>query len=132
MLEIGKRESFSKTVTESDIVLFAGITGDFNPIHINDVAAKESMFKKRIAHGMLSGSFVSTVLGTKLPGPGTIYMEQNLKFKKPVYVNDTVTANVEVGSIINSEKGIYKLDTIVTNQKDEVVTEGYAIVMYRD
>ena len=79
---------------------------------------------------MLSGSFISTVLGTKMPGPGTIYLEQNLKFKKPVYINDTVTANVVVTEIINKEKGIYKLDTTIVNNSNEIVTEGYAIVKY--
>lgn len=81
---------------------------------------------------MLSGSFISTVLGTKVPGPGTIYLEQNLKFRKPVYINDTVTARVTVCEIINSEKGIYKLETTITNSSDEIVTEGYAIVKYVD
>ena len=79
---------------------------------------------------MLSGSFISTVLGTKLPGPGTVYLEQNLKFKKPVYINDTVTAIVTVAEIININKGIYKLDTVIVNSSDEVVTDGYAIVKY--
>lgn len=130
VIEIGQCEKFSKTITESDVCLFAGITGDYNPIHINEEVAKETIFKTRIAHGMLSGSLISTVLGTKMPGPGTIYLEQNLKFKKPVYINDTVTANVVVTEIINKEKGIYKLDTTIVNNGNEIVTEGYAIVKY--
>lgn len=131
MLSIGHTEAFSKTITESDVYLFAGLTGDFNPLHINEEEAKKSAFKTRIAHGMLSGSFISTVLGTKLPGPGTIYLEQNLKFKKPVFINDTVTANVTVSEILNIDKGIYKLDTRIYNSDNELVTEGYAVVMYK-
>ena len=132
MLDIGYTGVFSKTITESDVYLFAGITGDFNPLHINEEEAKKTAFKARIAHGMLSGSFISTVLGTKVPGPGTIYLEQNLKFKKPVFINDTVTARVTVSEIINPDKGIYKLDTKIHNTADEVVTEGYAVVMYKE
>ena len=131
MLKLGDTGTFSKTVTESDVYLFAGLTGDFNPLHINEEAAKKSTFKTRIAHGMLSGSFISTVLGTKVPGPGTIYLEQNLKFKKPVFINDTITAKVVVSEIINTDRGIYKLDTVIVNSSDEVVTDGYAVVMYR-
>ena len=130
MLKIGETATFSKTITESDVYLFAGITGDFNPIHINEKEAQKTIFKSRVAHGMLTGSFISTVLGTGVPGPGTIYLEQNLKFKKPVYINDTVTAKVTVLDILNEEKGIYKLNTIILNGNEEVVTEGYAIVKY--
>ena len=132
MLEVGQKSSVSKTISESDVYGFAGLTGDFNGVHVNKVAAENSIFKKRIAHGMLVGSFISAVLGTKFPGEGTIYMEQNLKFKRPVFFDDTITANVEVIEIINAEKGIYKLDTTVINQEDNVVVEGYAIVKYID
>lgn len=126
----GQKASFSKTITETDVYLFSGVTGDFNPIHINSQIASKSSFGNRIAHGMLIGSLISTVLGTKLPGPGTIYLEQNLKFKKPVYFEDTVTATVEVEEIIDSSKGIYKLRTYIINQKDELVTDGYAVVKW--
>lgn len=129
-INIGDKASFTKTITESDVYGFAGITGDFNPVHINEVVAAQSIFKTRIAHGMLSGSLISTVLGTYLPGPGTIYLEQNLKFEKPVFFNDTITAMVEVKEIINLQKGIYKLNTFLHNQKGEIVTEGYAVVKY--
>lgn len=130
MLKIGEEAFFTKTITDYDVYSFAGITGDFNSIHVNDEYAKQSMFRKRIAHGMLIGSFISTVLGQRLPGPGTIYLEQNLKFLKPVYIGDTVTAKVIVKEIINSEKGIYSLGTFVVNQNNEVVVDGYAIVKY--
>lgn len=123
--------SFSKTITEHDVYGFAGISGDFNSAHINQIEAEKGPFGKRIAHGMLVGSLISTVLGTKLPGNGTIYLEQNLKFKRPVYIGDTVTATVTVSEIINKEKGIIKLDTIVCNQEGEIVVDGYAVVMYK-
>lgn len=130
-LKIGQFADFTKTVSESDVYNFAGIVGDFNSAHVNEVEAEKGIFGRRIAHGMLVGSLISTVLGTKLPGNGTIYLEQNLKFKKPVYFGDTVTAFVEVIEIINEEKGVYKLNTFVKNQENEVVTDGYAIVMYK-
>ena len=98
-MKLGDKASFSKTITDADVTIFAGLTGDFNPVHINSVYAKNTIFKNRIAHGMLGGSLVSTVLGTRLPGPGTIFMEQNLKFKMPVYIGDTLT--VEVLSLIH-------------------------------
>ncbi len=112
-LEVGQSASMSKTVTEADVVLFAGVTGDFNPAHVNEEYAKESMFKGRIAHGMMSAGFISAVLAMKLPGPGTIYLGQTLQFKAPVRIGDTVTATVTV-SEINVEKKIVKLDTVCT------------------
>jgi len=129
-INIGDAATFSKTVSEHDIYTFAGVTGDFNPVHINEEEAKKSIFGRRIAHGMLTGSFISSVLGTRLPGEGTIYLEQNFKFKKPVYIGDTCTATVEVIEIINADKGIYKLDTKIVNQNGELVTDGYAVVKY--
>ncbi len=125
---IGKKEEVSKTITETDVYLFAGVSGDFNPVHVNRVEAEKSIFKKQIAHGILVSSLISNVIGMKLPGPGTIYMEQNLKFKKPVFIGDTVRAVVEVSEIINEEKNVLKLSTIVHNQNEEVVIDGYAVV----
>ena len=127
-IQIGDSASFTKTVTETDIILYAGISGDFNPAHINAEAAKEGMFKQRIAHGMLSAGFISCVLGMQLPGPGTIYMGQELKFVKPVYIGDTVTATATVTERI-VEKNRLKLETIVTNQNGDVVISGTATVM---
>lgn len=132
MLEVGQTGSFSKTITESDIYTFAGLTGDFNSVHIDETVAEKSVFKKRIAHGMLTGSFISTVLGTKFPGPGTIYLEQNLKFLKPVYIQDTVTATVVLEEVLNPDKGIYRLKTTVTNQNNEIVSDGTAVVLYSE
>jgi len=132
VLEVGQTGSFSKTITESDIYTFAGLTGDFNSVHIDETVAEKSVFKKRIAHGMLTGSFISTVLGTKFPGPGTIYLEQNLKFLKPVYIQDTVTATVVLEEVLNPDKGIYRLKTTVTNQNNEIVSDGTAVVLYSE
>ena len=95
----GMTAVFSQPVTEADIVLFAGITGDTNPVHLDEEFAKPTMFKGRIAHGMLTAGFISTVFGTKLPGPGCIYLSQSLKFKAPVRIGDTVRARVTVSAI---------------------------------
>ena len=127
-LNLGDSASVSKTVTETDVYLFAGITGDLNPAHVNEVASSQTMFKGRIAHGMLSAGFISAVLGMYLPGPGTIYLGQELKFTKPVRIGDTITATATVTEMI-VEKNIIKLETICTNQNGEVVTKGVATVM---
>lgn len=130
--EIGDSAFFSKTISEADIVNYAGITGDFNGIHISENEWRKSKFGKRVAHGMLSAGFISTVLGTKLPGPGTIYLEQNIKFVAPVFVGDTITAKVIVEEIINCEKGIYRLRTVCENQNGIHVIEGSAVVKYSE
>ncbi|MDT8272872.1 MAG: MaoC family dehydratase [Desulfomonilia bacterium] len=126
-LKIGDFAEFSKTVTETDVYLFAGVVGDFNPAHVNEEYAKNTFFKTRIAHGMLSAGFISAAIGMKLPGPGTIYMGQELKFLAPVRIGDTVTAHVEV-SEINTEKNRIRLTTYCTNQNGEKVLDGYAMV----
>lgn len=127
-MKIGDSASFTKTVTDTDVYLFAGISGDFNPAHVNQVEAEKGMFGKRIAHGMLSAGFISAVLGTMLPGPGTIYMGQELRFTKPVAIGDTVTATVTVSELI-PEKNRALLETVCTNQNGEVVIKGVATVM---
>ena len=131
-LFIGQTASFAKTITQSDVYGFAGIVGDFNPVHVNSIVAEKSVFKKQVAHGMLVGSLISTVLGMQLPGPGTIYLEQYLRFKKPVYFGDTITAVVTVKEAINVDKGIFKLETKAMNQNNDCVIDGFAIVMYRE
>jgi 3-hydroxybutyryl-CoA dehydratase len=100
----GMTAVFSKTVTEADIVLFAGVTGDTNPVHLDEEFAKPTLFKGRIAHGMLTAGFISAVFGTKLPGPGCIYLSQSLKFKAPVRIGDTVVARV-TATTVDREKG---------------------------
>ena len=125
---IGNSASFSKTIGQTDVYMFAGICGDFNEIHINKVAAERSRFKKQICHGMLVSSLISTVIGMQLPGPGSIYLEQDLKFVKPVFIDDTVTATVTIKDIRDSR--IYTLDTVVTNQDGICVVTGTAKVLY--
>ena len=127
-LNLGDSASVSKTVTETDVYLFAGITGDLNPAHVNEVASSQTMFKGRIAHGMLSAGFISAVLGMYLPGPGTIYLGQELKFTKPVRIGDTVTATCTVVEK-DDAKNRLKLETICTNQDGDIVVKGMATVM---
>jgi len=127
-MKLGDSASFTKTVSEHDVYTYAGVSGDFNPAHVNEVEAQKGMFGKRIAHGMLSAGFISTVLGTQLPGPGTIYMGQELRFTKPVFFGDTITATVTVAELI-PEKNRAKLETVCTNQNGEVVIKGKATVM---
>jgi len=127
-LNVGDFEIFQKTISEPDVYLYAGITGDFNPAHLNDQAAKGTIFKGRIAHGLLTAGLISAVLGTKLPGPGTIYLDQSLSFKRPVYFGDTITAKVTITEKIN-DKNIVFCETICLNQNDQVVLTGVAKVM---
>lgn len=127
-IKIGDSASVTKTVSETDVYLFAGITGDLNPAHTNEVASSQTMFKGRIAHGMLGAGFISAVLGMYLPGPGTIYLGQELKFTKPVRIGDTVTATATVVERVE-EKNIVKLETVCTNQNGDVVIKGMATVM---
>jgi 3-hydroxybutyryl-CoA dehydratase len=124
---VGQTAVYAKTVTEADVVLFAGISGDTNPVHLNDEFASTTMFKGRIAHGILTASFISTVLGTRLPGPGCIYMSQNLKFKAPVRIGDTVNARVTVLEVI-AEKRRVVFKTVVS-VGETVVIDGDATLM---
>ena len=126
-LKVGDTARFSKTVSESDVYLFAGVTGDLNPAHVNEDFAKGTFFKTRIAHGMLSASFISTVVGTMLPGPGTVYMRQEVSFLAPVKFGDTVTAIVEVVEIMADKKKV-RLKTYCINQENKTVVDGEALV----
>lgn len=126
-LAVGDTGRFAKTVTEADIYLFAGITGDLNPAHIDEAYAQGTFFKTRIAHGMLSAGFVSAVIGTQLPGPGTVYMRQTLDFLAPVRIGDTVTAAVEVIEK-QAEKKRIRLRTSCYNQEGTKVLDGEALV----
>jgi 3-hydroxybutyryl-CoA dehydratase len=125
-LEIGDTDRFSKTVTETDIYLFAGVSGDMNPAHIDESYAKGTFFKTRIAHGILSAGFISAVIGTRLPGPGTVYMHQSLNFLAPVRIGDTVTAMVEV--VEKLEKRRVRLKTTCVNQDGVLIIDGEALV----
>ena len=127
-IEIGETAEISKMISEADIVNFAGIIGDFNPIHVNPEYAKTTMFGERIAHGMLTASFISTLVGCCLPGVNALYLSQDIKFVKPVRIGDTITARAEVTEK-NDAKQRFTMKTIVTNQHNEVVIDGKAVVM---
>lgn len=126
-LTVGMTAAFSKTITEADIVLYAGISGDTNPVHINQEYASGTMFQGRIAHGMLTAGLISAVLGTRLPGPGCIYMSQTLKFKAPVRSGDTVTARATVTQVIPEKKRCV-ISTVCTVAGTPVL-EGEAMLM---
>lgn len=124
---IGQRGTFSKTLMQSDVYNFAGICGDFNPIHMDAQVAAQSCFGKQVCHGMLTASLISTVIGNIMPGNGSVYLEQNIKFLKPVYLGDTITAKVEIIAI-DAEKRILTLKTDEYNQANELVVSGTAKV----
>jgi len=126
-LEEGMTDVFAKTITDADIITFAGISGDTNPLHLNHEFASETVFEGRIAHGMLTASFISTVIGTKMPGAGCIYVSQNLRFKAPVRSGETVTATCTVTKLI-PEKSFIELKTVCTVSGKPVV-DGEATIM---
>ena len=123
-IEVGMSESYSQTITDADIKSYAGISGDHNPIHVNDEYASESRFGKRIAHGLISVGFFSAIFGMRLPGPGCVYVSQNLQFKRPVFIDDTVVAKVIVTSVDLKKKKII-FDTVCT-VSGKVVIHGVA------
>ena len=126
-LEVGMMDVFAKTITDADIIIFAGVSGDTNPLHLSHEFASQTIFEGRIAHGMLTASFISTVIGTKMPGPGCIYVSQNLRFKAPVRAGDTVTATCVVKNLI-PKKCFVELSTVCTVAGKPVV-EGEATIM---
>jgi 3-hydroxybutyryl-CoA dehydratase len=125
---LGDNASISKTITDADIHAFAEVTGDHNPLHLDDEYAAKTRFGRRIAHGMLCASLISAVLANELPGAGSVYLSQTLKFVKPVFPGDTVTARVTVIGI-RDDKPIMKLETVCLNQRDEPVLQGEATVL---
>lgn len=125
---VGQTAQFTKTISESDVYLFAGITGAQNPMQVNDVYAKQTRYGERIVHGMLSSSLISTVIGTQLPGNGTIYVQQKIEFKAPVFFGDTISAVVEVTDIY-LDKNRVKLRTYCKNQHGDIVLDGFASVI---
>lgn len=127
-LQIGQRASFAKTVTESDVTTFAGLIGDFNPLHVDAEYARKSRFGQRVAHGMFTGGLISAVLGNKLPGPGAIYLSQQIEFLAPVFIGDTITATVEV-TAWRPEKRIITLKTDAYNQAEKQVVTGKAVLL---
>lgn len=126
-IKLGEKAEFIKTISESDINIFAEVTCDFNPLHIDDAYAKKTYFKSRIAHGMLLAGFISKVIGNQLPGYGTVYLKQELNFHAPVYIGDTIQAQVEVIELMEDKKQI-RLKTVCINQFDKIVLDGEAIV----
>ncbi len=123
-IEIGMEVSYSQTITDADIKAFSGISGDKNPVHMDDEYAKNSRYKKRIAHGMLSASFFSALFGTKIPGEGCVYVAQSLRFKRPVYLDDTVVASVIVTSVDLKKKRVFFQTLCKVNNK--IVIDGEA------
>lgn len=128
-LKIGQTASIQKTFGAADITAFAGISMDVNPIHMSEGYAKNTLFGKRIVHGMLTASLISAVLGIQLPGPGTIYLGQELKFMAPVYLGDDITATVEIIEL-REDKKIVKLNTTCVNQDGKTVISGVATVKF--
>ena len=123
-IEIGMTASYSHTVTDADIKAFAGISGDRNPVHVDEKYAENSRYKKRIAHGLMTASYFSALFGTKIPGEGCVYASQSLIFKRPIYINDTVIATIEVLNVdIKKKKVLFKTECKVNNK---VVTTGEA------
>ena len=129
-LRVGDTAQFSKTVSETDVYLFAGVSGDFNPAHINEQYASGTYFKKRIAHGLLSASFLSAVLANQLPGPGAIFLSLSVRFLAPVFIGDTITARAEVAQV-DSEKHRVTMNLICINQDEKQVLEGEAVLSPR-
>jgi 3-hydroxybutyryl-CoA dehydratase len=128
-LRVGDTAEFSKTITDEDVQAFADLTGDHNPVHLDDSYASGTRFGRRIAHGMLTASLISSVLANRLPGRGTVYLSQSLKFVAPVYLDDTVTARVTVTGI-REDKPIATLETVCVNQRGEPLVKGEAVVLF--
>lgn len=123
-IKIGMKATYSQTITDTDVKAFAGISGDRNPVHLDEIYAQNSRYKKRIAHGLISASYFSALFGTKLPGEGCVYASQTLNFKRPIYVGDTVTAQIEVINIyIDKKKILFRTTCMVKNR---IVIDGEA------
>ncbi|MBT3337347.1 MAG: MaoC family dehydratase [Anaerolineae bacterium] len=128
MIKIGDNASMTKTFTDEDVRKFAAISGDSNPVHLDEDYAAQTQFKKRIAHGMLTAGLISAVLGTILPGEGSIYLGQTINFRAPVYLDDTITATVTIIKL-HEKKPIVTLETVCKNQNDVVVLDGEAVLL---
>jgi acyl dehydratase len=125
----GASASITRQITEEDVVQFARLTGDDNPMHLDEAFAAQTRFGKRIAHGLLSVSLIGTLFGTRLPGPGSIYLGQTLSFKAPVYIGDTITATVTATNV-RHDKPVATFSTVCTNQDGQVVIDGEAVLLY--
>ena len=127
-LKVGDAAEVSNTINDGDVRAFAELTGDRNPVHLDEEYASTTRFGRRIAHGMLGASLISTVLASELPGRGTVYLSQTLRFTAPVYLGDTVTARVTVTNV-REDRPVVTLETVCTNQRGERVVEGEAVVL---
>ena len=127
-LKVGDSAETRKTIADEDVRAFAELTGDRNPVHLDDEYAASTRFGRRIAHGMLGASLISAVLANELPGRGTVYLSQTLRFTAPVFLGDTVTARVTVKSV-REDKPVVTLETVCTNERGERVVEGEAVVL---
>ncbi len=127
-ISVGDTARFTKTITQADVTLFAGITGDFNPLHIDHEHAKKTRFGQPVVHGALLVGLVSTVVGMQLPGPGALYVSQSLAFKKPVFIGDTITAEAEVVEKMD-EKNRVRFATRCLDQDGEVVASGESVLL---
>jgi 3-hydroxybutyryl-CoA dehydratase len=130
-LAVGQTASYDKTITEESVLRFAELSGDSNPLHVDEKYAKQTRFGRPIAHGALTFAIISAALGTKLPGTGAIFLKQSIEFIKPVYFGDTITATVEVSSILE-EKELVTLSTECTNQRGELIARGEATMLYHE
>ncbi len=128
MLKIGDSASQTKTFNDADVRSFAEISGDENPVHLDDEYAAQTQFKKRLVHGMLTAGLISGVLGTKLPGEGSIYLSQSINFRAPVFIGDRITATVKIIKI-REDKPIITLATVCKNQDDVIVIKGEAVLL---
>jgi 3-hydroxybutyryl-CoA dehydratase len=128
-IRVGDVAEVSKTITDEDVRAFADLTGDHNPVHLDDQYASNTRFGRRVAHGMLTASLISSLLANKLPGEGTVYLSQSLKFVAPVYLDDTVTARATVTGI-REDKPIATLETVCLNQRGEMLVKGEAVVLF--
>ena len=127
-IQVGDTAEYSRTISDTDVRAFATLTGDHNPVHLDEDYARDTRFGRRIAHGMLTVSIISSVIANKLPGEGTIYLGQTLQFVAPVYLDDTVTARVTVLKI-REDKPIATLETVCVNQRGETLIKGEATVL---
>ncbi len=128
MIKIGDSASITKTFSDADVRSFAEISGDKNPIHLDDEYAEKTQFKRRLVHGLLAAGLISAVIGTELPGEGSIYLNQSLSFRAPVFIGDRITATVTVVKL-REDKPIITLETVCKNQDEKVVIEGEAVLL---
>jgi 3-hydroxybutyryl-CoA dehydratase len=128
MIKVGDQASMKKTFTDEDVHAFAQISGDKNPVHLDDDHAVKTRFGQRLVHGILTAGLISAILGMELPGPGSIYLSQTLNFRAPVYIGDTITATATVSNI-RQDKPIVTLDTVCRKQDGTIVIDGQALIM---